>query len=1011
VEEMRLRSFDDYLMSLMGLVALVCIYMLYGARYFTSSSAPEIKVARIVEQIKTVKRKRDFYQSWVDVSPGDDLSPNDEIYTHGQSSAKITFTNGPEINLFENSLLRIKSLSKKNTLSLDRGNLTAKLSENSPKLDVMVNGKNYTFESKNANIQIEQGKTENKFVLLDGKAKLQIDQGTQELGANQVLIQNKKTGAVKIKELPFILKSPEQNFLRYYVKNYDVQFDWGYTKGAAPVKWTLARDSQFNDIVREENIDSNNFQMTFDKAGTYYWKLTSMDNLEGPIRSFTLKEEHPLLVSADKTILYKGPKKNESVYLNWSRDNVKNFEIKLKQPNGETTTVPLTKNSYELVASDLGNYEVSVRAKAENRPDALWSSPVTVEVVAAKEIPITSTTPDSIEKVNYHEGALTHLLTWNGPTSGVNYTVKLTKDGSTKAMETDNTSLPLKLETVGEYTWEVQGETPSGILTNKISGKISLKAPLKLAQMPSEGAVIELEKPDQTVSFKWDQVENSDYQFEISNDPNFQKILFDKEVKTNNVATTLNQTGRYFWRVKIKKGNQTEYSSPVSVEIRPTPPLARPEISPNIKIKVKYLEDKTSEFHLIDLFIAKAYAADPIAVAEWDLPANSRAKNYIVEIYEDQNLKKLITRIETSTPHVVWKNATAGTFYWRVSYEDYWGRKTEFSKVAVLESSIDSAYIKPEPIAEKLPPPPIELSSPKHRENILAEIEDSELFSWEKIPETKVYQLTVARDLEFEKPLLKTKVSSTEIKIHCKDVENTEGDYYWKISTEAGSTSKRRMFHASCAPKKIPEPVAAPTKPEPVLAKEAEKRSDHYFRVGLTPHQLTYDNKASQYTSKVSGTVLDSFFVSYRTPIDLKYFTKFDSTIGVSRGKVFQSFTFTDIDGKIRLHHEQSAFSWGPLIAFMKQTLYVEENLAITTSGQTSPLAGLFIEKPFERAVVSAEVKAGSAFNLHAEILFDIKKNITAGPYYDSTSLTKEGSKHTTNSVGLNVNYTFLIVQ
>jgi hypothetical protein len=205
VEEMRLKSFDNYLIATMGLFALISLYMLYGAKFNTQYSDNQLKVASIVEQIKTVKRKRDFYQSWVDVNPGDSLSQNDEIYTHGQSSAKIHFVNGPEISLFENSLLRIKTLNKENTLSLDKGNLTATLSKDSPKLDILLNGKKYTFESEKANIQIEQGATENKFLLLDGKAKLNINEASQEIKENQVLIQNKKTGDVKIKELPFIL--------------------------------------------------------------------------------------------------------------------------------------------------------------------------------------------------------------------------------------------------------------------------------------------------------------------------------------------------------------------------------------------------------------------------------------------------------------------------------------------------------------------------------------------------------------------------------------------------------------------------------------------------------------------------------------------------------------------------------------------------------------------------------------------------------------------------------------
>lgn len=1004
----------------MSFVALVCVYMLYGAKYFVKSADSEIKVASIVEQIKTVKRKRDFYQSWVDVGPGDSLSQNDEIYTHGQSSAKINFVNGPEISLFENSLLRIKTLNKGSTLTLDKGNLTAKLSATSPKLDVVLNGKKYSFESQNANIQIEQGKTENKFLLLDGRAKLNIEHGNkEELAKNQVLIQNKKTGDVKIKELPFIMKSPLHNAVNYFVGEKELTFNWGYTNSRAPVKLTIAKNSNFSDVIQTETLDADHATIKFDRAGTYYWKLTSLDDLDGPIRSFTLKAEQPLSLSVDKTVLYKGPKKAEKVFINWPKENSKNYLLKIEHPDKQSETIELSQNNYELIASDIGSYQVSVKVKSIDRPQALWSDPETIQVIEAKAINITSNTAEAIEKVNYNNQAIAQILSWSGPSSGIVYRVKVTKDNITKTFETENTSSAINLTNPGEYKWKVSGETPSGVLTNSISGKILLKAPLHLNQTPSEGAVIELEKPDQLVSFKWNQVNNTNtnaYQFELSSDSSFQKIIYNKDVETNNISTTVGQTGRYFWRVKIKKGNEIEYSNPVSVEIKPTPPLGRPEISPNIKIKIKYLEDQTSNFDLIDLFIAKAQASDPLAVAEWDLPANSRAKNYIVEIYEDQSLTKLITRIETTTPHVIWKKATLGTFFWRVSYEDFWGRKTEFSKISTLSTEIDPAYIKPEPpkVVEKLPPPPIELNNPKHRESILENIDDDYFFNWSSLPDVKNYQLEIANDLEFENNIIKTKVSSNEIKIHCKDLDNKEGDYYWKVTTTEGSTSKRRMFRANCTPKKI-EPPAPPIvktpAPEIKPTNIEEKKNLKFARLGFMPHHLSYQNTSAHYSAKVDGTVLNSWYALYQTPVDWKYFQIFNSALSLSRGKVFKTITFTDLELNFKAHKVQSSFSWGPVIAFMKKTLYVESNLAITDASQSSPLAGVFIQKNFEHVSLNAEAKFGGVLDLHADVLFDVRKNISVGPFIDSTSLTKDASKHSFSRFGLNFNYTFPLLE
>jgi hypothetical protein len=1012
VEEMRLKSFDNYLIATMGLFALISLYMLYGTKFNTQSSNNQIKIASIVEQIKTVKRKRDFYQSWVDVNPGDGLSQNDEIYTHGQSSAKIRFENGPEISLFENSLLRIKSINKENTLSLDKGNLTATLSKDSPKLDVVLNGKKYSFESQKANIQIEQGPTENKFLLLDGKAKLNINEAAQEIKENQVLIQNKKTGDVKIKELPFILKTPLHNSASYFSHEETMPFSWSYTSLSAPAKIIIARNSTFKDIVHESTQTEDHFSHLFNKAGIYYWRLVSSEGLEGPIRTFTLIEEQPLLLSLDKEIIYKGPKKSETVMMSWPKGNAKRFLLRVELPNGKTEEIELAKNNYELVADQIGIYKVTVKVQETNRLKALWSEPESIQVIAAKAISITSNTPDLLEKVNYNSQASTHLLSWNGPSSGVNYTIKLTKNNKSEIFHTENTSMPLSLKEAGEYEWSVSGETESGIISNTINGKIKVKAPLNIGQSPSEGAIIELEKPDQLVSFRWEQVQDiKDYQFELSSDPGFQHLIYEKEIGTNNISTALAKTGRYFWRVKIKKENGFEYSSPVGVEIKPTPPLAKPDDLPSLKIKLKYLEDKTSwiKFNWFDFFISNAQAAEPEAIAEWDLPANSRVKEYIVEIYQDPKLSILITKIESSNPHIVWKHATLGTFYWRVSYIDFWGRKTEFSKVSTLsiEPDLEAQRAAAQKVAAAIP---IELTNPKHREEILENDEDDFLFTWSSLPDTNSYQFIVATDLDFEKPLLYSKTNTNEIKIKCKDLDHKEGEYYWKVITPAGNISKRRIFHINCTPKKIEVPVIIPSIIEPQIVNlkiEEEKKILHYTKLGLFPHKLTYTNTSSQYSAKVSGTALNSIYALYHRPVEWKYFQSFTPSIWMSRGKVFNTITFTDFELNLKAAKNQTHFSWGPVVAMIKKTLYVESNLAINAEGLTSPLIGVFIQKEIGKISMNAEVKFGGMLDYHADFQYALKNRISVGAFLDGTSVTKNTSKHSFSRMGLNLNYIF----
>lgn len=1010
---MRLKSFDNYLIASMSFFALVSLYMLYGPRFISPNSG-QIKVASIVEQIKTVKRKRDFYQSWVDVNPGDSLSQNDEIYTHGQSSAKIHFENGPEINLFENSLLRIKTLNKENTLTLDKGNLSATLSKNSPKLDVVLNGKKYSFESENANIQIEQGKTENKFLLLDGKAKLNINEEAQEIKANQVVIQNISTGSLKISELPFILKTPLHNSVKYFKDSEDINFSWSYTNLTVPAKILISKNSKFTDIVSDLTISENNHTHQFKKPGIYYWKLISPDKIEGQIRTLTLIEEQPLFLSLDKEIVYKGPKKAETVLISWPSDKAKKYLLKIESPDKKTDEIKLEKNIYPLIVDQTGDYKISAKVDAPERPLAIWSEPITINVVPASEIKITSLTPESIERIFYNKETPTQLLSWNGPSSGVEYTVKLTIDNKTEVLTTTHNSIPLTMKKSGTYEWAVNAETESGILSNTISGKIKILTPKSLSQTPSEGAIIELEKPDQLVSFKWDEVKDTEaYLFELSSDEDFKTLLYEKDSKTNNISTALAKTGKYFWRVKIKSSSGIEYSNPVSVEIKPTPPLSRPEDLPSLKIKLKYndknqvkQQDTTTWINKVfDFFISSAHADELITSAEWDLPANSRAKEYIVEIYEDQELKKLVTRMNTERPHVLWQNAKPGTFYWRVSYVDFWGRKTEFSKASTLLVENDREAILAAELAAQAALV-IELVEPKHKEDILEFNGDSYNFKWEKLPETKSYQLVIDPDLEFSNPIFSAKSKSNEYLIDCSAFKKVSGDYYWKVTTAAGNSSKRRMVHVDCS-EKIIEKVVEPGPATPEIETLIESRNTHYARLGLFPHKLSYTNTSTQYSAKVDGNALNSVYAIYHRPVDWKYFQSFTPSLWVSRGKVFETITFTDLEINMKAGIHKSSFTWGPVLALIKKTLYVESNLAITSEGLSSPAAGVFIQKEIGRFSMNAEVKFGGLLNYHADINYALKNKIGLGLFFDSISVTKEPAKHSFSSMGLKVDYHF----
>lgn len=114
-----------------------------------------------------------------------------------------------------------------------------------------------------------------------------------------------------------------------------------------------------------------------------------------------------------------------------------------------------------------------------------------------------------------------------------------------------------------------------------------------------------------------------------------------------------------------------------------------------------------------------------------------------------------------------------------------------------------------------------------------------------------------------------------------------------------------------------------------------------------------------------------------------------------------------DMELNLKAKRKQTGFSWGPVVAFMKKTLYVESNLAIVDESVTSPLMGLFIQKDIDRVTLNAEVKLGTILDYHADIQYRMQNNFAVGAFFDSSSITKDNNKHTFSRYGLNLNYTF----
>ena len=74
---MTLKYFDNFLIAIMAITSMVCLYALYGHKLDNRTSTNQLEIAKIVDQINTVKKKRLFYSSWTEANSGESLLNDD----------------------------------------------------------------------------------------------------------------------------------------------------------------------------------------------------------------------------------------------------------------------------------------------------------------------------------------------------------------------------------------------------------------------------------------------------------------------------------------------------------------------------------------------------------------------------------------------------------------------------------------------------------------------------------------------------------------------------------------------------------------------------------------------------------------------------------------------------------------------------------------------------------------------------------------------------------------------
>lgn len=999
---------DAFLILLSFLLAGACVYFLYFRSFLGTGVDHEGSVAHIDRFEKTVKLKKKEVFTWFNASEGQELVGGDKLYTHEQSSAQVKFKSGDLLSLNPFSLVEITEGNK--GIKLEKGSFTATLADDQKPITLVLGDRTFNLSGKDSEIRIQKNGEEALVTVLKGEVSLE---GKKQKIKSSTFKLEKNTNIEKITVKGFsyelLIGEPAKTKVRVIIGQSIPITIKALSEGRDrnSTKPTLLITDP-NGTLSEKQISTNQTSFLAPRSGTYSFQLK--DNEEA------LSAKRELLVEVLPLAQIRVPPEEKPLYPNKRLP----FELKSSYP---VKMAIYTEDQRLLLSKDLpstidqnkkeifkklslilkeeipsGAYEFHVSPE-----DILDSSLKVIHRFSVQQPPILlapQITQDQDHFIFYGKGDHFVKLTWQ--TNNRPYQPG-TLEAYSLEVQGEGKSTTVKDIEDNHYLWR----TPDGEGTKKFSWKIkAIQTPFdspysaprsfsvtkksSLETFPMTGAVLELEKPQQEVSFEWEKVSAKGYLLEVSKEREFREPLIKKETQNHLEKVTLPEAGVYFWRTRIidQEGN-LKLGSPRQIIIKPAPapkPLRIKE-KQRIKLKRKKVSLTLSpRLNLIAVFLQSLFKetkASPEGAFEAKItwPKERLAKKYLLRVRKDD---KILLEVTTETPQYLWQEARPGTYQYEVAIIDFWERTGEFSNAGelILEAP------KPE-IKER---EEIDLLAPSHRQELRWNKTTFEFRGREKESAT----IEFSTDLDFKAPLLSLAVKDNEVNINTRALAlKAKGSpLYWRVTQgkegKKGNfiKSKRRLisFHQALTQKN----------------KRNTSKDLNYgdFEISQTTSQTSYEQVNPGANIKASGMTMLHLGLHWKgRSIDFP----FSFSLERAQGAAFESQSYNQ--SRLQFFYERYGYlferPWTQKygVEYQIQTFFLEQRATIE-----SEEVGLFLGATVqelelsENSLISLKLALGQGLNYalqYRHSLFELwSYKVSLGIHYEGLSVTGKASDY-----------------
>ena len=532
------------------------------------------KIAIITFKNRIAQRKFDDRVVWERIDKSTPLYNGDLIRTAELAEAVITFNDGSEVNIYENTMIQVYYSDYEGVqISVDNGNLELEASDKG-KVQLTLGDGSKVNAGSGTSLSTKSsagGAGASTVAVRSGSAVVTNNTGSSESIATGETVSVKTGGEIKKTPVTVTSIPSELRVLNVEGGDVPVKLEWNKNDESAPVVLQLSSKKDYSVIKEEKVISSKNDELISLSEGTVYWRVfpqgRESEATEGKI---SVEEAKPLsLISpaADSSFTFRN--RNPVLNFRWNgNDYAKNYLLKVSStPDMNTPVIEMNTNNPNVQIDSLGSGQWWWQVTPYYEMNALgYAGPSQVasfNIIKTEKInPPSLTVPLQEAEIHYKDYLAVNFSWKSDIKASYELLVASDKDFSdiisrkkTAGQRTSiNLTPPEKDGTV--YYWKVirnssepDDLTPeSEVRSFSISKYVSV--PTKLLYPPEEFSTESAKLS--TVRFMWkpsDEAKTKDSIVQVSKTKDFSSVQIEKTVSGTTLENLSLPHGEYYWRV------------------------------------------------------------------------------------------------------------------------------------------------------------------------------------------------------------------------------------------------------------------------------------------------------------------------------------------------------------------------------------------------------------------------------------------------------------------------------